>query len=292
MDDPNIIMEEYIRLEEEKARKRGKEMVEYSQKWHNRTSSRTKSTETSDGLAAIQAQLNNLGREIKRVNKKVYAAQMSKVLQEKVFGSLPSSTETNPRDQVKSISTAKADFFEIRRIRHDPYAREVQDVKILDTYDQSLPQKEKDPGSFTLPFFIHNICFDKALVDLGASGDESFDPIYGCYIELNDLDTPLETKMDRDDFVPIFVKTGSYKMEFSCVIRDKDEGKSHAETLIDITIFVGSFSIILGFTIIDDDDMTKDVVLDMKFCKKYASCQRIMKRFAFGNICERIIEDE
>ncbi|GJX57857.1 hypothetical protein Tco_0287754, partial [Tanacetum coccineum] len=35
-----------------------------------------RSTETSDGLAAIQAQLNNLGREIKKVNEKVYAAQV------------------------------------------------------------------------------------------------------------------------------------------------------------------------------------------------------------------------
>ncbi|GKA96125.1 DNA-directed DNA polymerase [Tanacetum coccineum] len=51
-------------------------MAEYSQKWHNGTSSRTRSTETSDGLAAIQAQLNNLGREIKKVNEKVYAAQV------------------------------------------------------------------------------------------------------------------------------------------------------------------------------------------------------------------------
>ncbi|GKC96390.1 hypothetical protein Tco_1161832 [Tanacetum coccineum] len=51
------------------------EMAEYSQKWHNGTS-RTRSTETSDGLAAIQAQLNNLGREIKKVNEKVYAAQV------------------------------------------------------------------------------------------------------------------------------------------------------------------------------------------------------------------------
>ncbi|GJT41215.1 hypothetical protein Tco_0941080 [Tanacetum coccineum] len=38
--------------------------------------SRGRSTETSDGLAAIQAQLNNLGREIKKVNEKVYAAQV------------------------------------------------------------------------------------------------------------------------------------------------------------------------------------------------------------------------
>ncbi|GJY21594.1 hypothetical protein Tco_0394160 [Tanacetum coccineum] len=160
------------------------EMAEYSQKWHNGTS-RGRSTETSDGLAAIQAQLNNLGREIKKVNEKVYVAQvgceqckgphytkdfpqkeegktleeayytqfggpfqgggyrettpgnqgasiktleiqigqMSKVLQERGFGSLPSSTETNPRDQVKSISTSiKADSNSIRRIGSNQYA--------------------------------------------------------------------------------------------------------------------------------------------------------------------------
>ncbi|GJZ50297.1 hypothetical protein Tco_0604487 [Tanacetum coccineum] len=118
------------------------EMGEYSQKWHNGTS-RSRSTETSDGLAAIQAQLNNLGREIKKVNEKVYAAQdgdieqqlrdsikgtmriiqirastdaairnqgasiktleiqigqMSKVLQERGFESLPIPTEANPRE--------------------------------------------------------------------------------------------------------------------------------------------------------------------------------------------------
>ncbi|GJV40701.1 hypothetical protein Tco_1419141 [Tanacetum coccineum] len=37
---------------------------------------KTRSTETSDGLAAIQAWLNNLGREIEKVNEKVYAAQV------------------------------------------------------------------------------------------------------------------------------------------------------------------------------------------------------------------------
>nr|GEV33239.1 hypothetical protein [Tanacetum cinerariifolium] len=50
------------------------QMAEYSQKWHNGTS-RIRSTETSDALAAIQAQLNNLGKEIKKVNENVYAAQ-------------------------------------------------------------------------------------------------------------------------------------------------------------------------------------------------------------------------
>ncbi|GKF48643.1 hypothetical protein Tco_0141894, partial [Tanacetum coccineum] len=196
---------------------------------HNGTS-RGRNTETSDRLAAIQAQLNNLGREIKKVNENVYAAQVgceqcngphytkdcpqkekektleeayytqfggpfqeggyratapgyyqrnnanpsfqerrqsmedtlskfmsesakrheknsnlineirastdaairnqgfqigqiSKVLQERGFGSLPSSTETNPKDQVKSISTSiKADSNSIRRIGSNQYS--------------------------------------------------------------------------------------------------------------------------------------------------------------------------
>ncbi|GKD02025.1 hypothetical protein Tco_1172299 [Tanacetum coccineum] len=56
-------------------------MVEYSKKWHNGTS-RVKSTETSDVLAAIQAQLNNLGREIKKANEKVYAAQRRQYMED------------------------------------------------------------------------------------------------------------------------------------------------------------------------------------------------------------------
>ncbi|GKC14679.1 hypothetical protein Tco_1011461, partial [Tanacetum coccineum] len=122
---------------------------------------------------------------------------MSKVLQERGIGGLPGLIEPNPRDHVKSISTTKVDSFEIRHIGCNPYVvsgsqhksifyetipfprrlqdyccddwREAQDVKILEAYDHTLPQKEKDSWSFTLPCFIHNVCFDKALVDLGAS---------------------------------------------------------------------------------------------------------------------------
>ncbi|GJR19158.1 hypothetical protein Tco_1370795 [Tanacetum coccineum] len=376
-------------------------MAEYSQKWHNGTS-RTRSTETSDGLAAIQAQLNSLGREIKKVNEKVYDAQvgcelckgpnytkdcpfkeegktleeayytqfgapyqpggqyraagpgfyqrnnrnssypdqrqtmeesltkfmaesakrheensniikeirastdaairnqgasiktleiqigqMSKVLQERGFEILHSSTEMNPRDHVKSFLTAKADSTGIlpfpRRL-HDYCCdewKEARELKILETYSirtslmRTTCSEEKDPGSFTLPCFIHNVCFDKALVDLGAStiildipedddvplilgrpflstahakidvfkrkitlrvGEEkivfksikpatsiirrvymlktnldskteligedvnkSFNPHYGDYIKLNDLDVPSKPRMNQDD---------------------------------------------------------------------------------------------
>ncbi|GJX28008.1 hypothetical protein Tco_0236087 [Tanacetum coccineum] len=193
-------------------------MAEYSQKWHNGIS-RSRSTKTPYGLAALQAQLKNLGREIKKVNEKVYAAQvgceqckgpnytkdfprkeegktlkeayytqfdaairnqgasiktleikigqMCKVLQERGFGSLPRSTEANPRDQVKSISTTiEADSYLIRQ-KKGSYGP--QFLKSYSEASQSIPQKEKDLGSFTLPCFINNVCFDNSLVDLGAS---------------------------------------------------------------------------------------------------------------------------
>ncbi|GJR81267.1 mitochondrial proton/calcium exchanger protein-like protein isoform X1 [Tanacetum coccineum] len=183
------------------------EMAEYSQKWHNRTS-RGRSTETSDGLAVIQAHLNNLGREIKKFGApfqgggyrasspgfyqrnnanpsyqerrqsmeetlsknqgasiktlEIQIGQMSKVLQERGFGSLPSSTETNPRDHVKSIlTTIEADASSIRRIGSPQY--------VVSTGQNSTLIKEKDPGSFTLPCYINNVCFNNAFADLGAS---------------------------------------------------------------------------------------------------------------------------
>ncbi|GKE55394.1 retrovirus-related pol polyprotein from transposon TNT 1-94, partial [Tanacetum coccineum] len=132
---------------------------------------------------------------------------MSKVLQEREFGSLPSSTETNSRDQVKSISTTiKADSHSIRRIRSSQYAVSTRQnstllynprqtmvpfpcrldnhyceeeegnhgPKFTKAYGAShinntIPRKEKDLESFTLPFFINDVCFNNALVNLGAS---------------------------------------------------------------------------------------------------------------------------
>ncbi|GJZ90332.1 ribonuclease H-like domain-containing protein [Tanacetum coccineum] len=368
--------------------------------------------------ASIDVAIRNQGASIKTLE--IQIGQMSKVLQERGIGGLSGSTEPNPKDHVKSISTAKTDSSEIRQ---------AQDVKTLEAYDHTLPQKEKDLESFTLPCFIHNVCFDKALVDLGASvsvmpfstytnlglgilshtrltieladrtikqprgiaenvlvrigkfifpidfiildipedddgqgkklvfksvkpttsiirrvfmlkdldsktkligeDNESFDPLYGNYIELNDLDTPLEPKTNQDvDFEPNFVnepdnvKTTSkcyYKMKFSCtigyknvnadfipslfvnlitksfyysIIKDKDdhEGKSLAGALKDIPNFIGKSSILTGFIIIDNDDVTRDVALGMPFFMKYVSCQMVMKKFAHKDKCERMME--
>ncbi|GKB64472.1 hypothetical protein Tco_0920658 [Tanacetum coccineum] len=370
--------------------------------------------------ASTNAAIRNQGASIKTLE--IQIDQMSKVLQERGIRGLPGLTKPNLMDHVKSISTAKADSSEIRRMGCSPYAREAHDVKILEAYDHTFPQKEKDPRSFTLPYFIYNVCFDKAFVDLGATvsvmpfststnlglgilshtrltieladrtikqprgiaenvlstthskidvyqrkftlrveeeklvfksikpatsiirrvfmlkdldsktkliseDNESFDPLYGNYIELNDLDTPLKPEMNQDvDFEPTFVnepdnvKTSSkccYKIKFSCmigyknvnadfipslsvslltksfyhsIIKDKDdhEGKSTTRSLIDVPVFVGKFSILTGLIIIDDEDVTRDVALGMPFLMKYVSCQMIMKKFAHGDECELI----
>ncbi|GKA39632.1 hypothetical protein Tco_0732183 [Tanacetum coccineum] len=84
------------------------------------------------------------------------------------------------------------------------------------------------------------------------------------------------------------------KRFYNSIIKDKGdhEGKNLAGTLIDIPIFVGNFSIISGFMIIDDmgENVTSGVVLDMPFCKKFVSCHKIME-FTRRDECEQIKEE-
>ncbi|GKF66877.1 hypothetical protein Tco_0193394 [Tanacetum coccineum] len=70
---------------------------------------------------STDAAIRNQGASIKTLE--IQIRQMIKVLQERGFGSLPSSTKTNPRDQVKLISTAKADFlrYVISDVLRTPY---------------------------------------------------------------------------------------------------------------------------------------------------------------------------
>ncbi|GJV20466.1 reverse transcriptase domain-containing protein [Tanacetum coccineum] len=110
------------------------EMAEYSQKWHNGTS-RRRSTETSDGLAAIQAQLNNLGREIKKVNKKVYVAQNSTPLYK-------------ARQMTVPFPSRLDNHYYEEKGNYGPKFTEACEASHI---NNAIPQKEKDPGSFTLP---------------------------------------------------------------------------------------------------------------------------------------------
>nr|GEW17743.1 zinc finger, CCHC-type, retrotransposon Gag domain protein [Tanacetum cinerariifolium] len=177
----------------------------------------------------------------------------------------------------------------------------------------TLSRKEREKKDERITSYIPHLDSKSKLIREAIN--ESFSPHYGNYIELNDLDVPLESRTNQDNnFEPTldFVNTPKsyYKMDFSSMIGYKHvkanflpslsiikdngihEGKNLAGTLIDIPIFVGNFSIILGFTIINDVDETNGVVLGMPFCKKFVSCQKIMERFAHGDECERMDDKE
>ncbi|GJS00048.1 retrovirus-related pol polyprotein from transposon TNT 1-94 [Tanacetum coccineum] len=157
--------------------------------------------------ASTDAAIRNQGASIKTLE--IQIGQMRKLLQERGFGSLPSSSKKNLRDHVKLISTTvEADMTLIRHIGSSQYAVSAQQnsklifesrqatipflshlndyyydekkgsygLQCLDAYsygatrvNDSLPRKEKDPRSFTLPCYINNVCFENALADLGAS---------------------------------------------------------------------------------------------------------------------------
>ncbi|GJW55472.1 hypothetical protein Tco_0099557 [Tanacetum coccineum] len=117
--------------------------------------------------ASTDAAIRNQGASIKTLE--IQIGQMSKLLQERGFGSLPSSTETNSRDQVNSISTTiEADSHSIRH-EEGNYGPKFAEAYGASHINDTIPQKEKDLGNFTQPCFINNICFDNAFVDLRAS---------------------------------------------------------------------------------------------------------------------------
>ncbi|GJT26548.1 hypothetical protein Tco_0906823 [Tanacetum coccineum] len=75
--------------------------------------------------ASINAAIRNQGALIKTLE--IQIRQMSKVLQERGLGSLPSSLETNLMDHVKSTSTSvEADVTPICRIGSSQYSISVQ----------------------------------------------------------------------------------------------------------------------------------------------------------------------
>ncbi|GJR54746.1 hypothetical protein Tco_1405267 [Tanacetum coccineum] len=117
--------------------------------------------------ASTDATIRNQGASIKTLE--IQIGKISKVLQERGFGSLPRSTKANPRDQVKSISTTiEVDSCPIRQKEGIIWST-MEAYSKASHINNSIPRKEKDPGSFTLPCFINNVCFDNALVELGAS---------------------------------------------------------------------------------------------------------------------------
>ncbi|GKD73382.1 retrovirus-related pol polyprotein from transposon TNT 1-94 [Tanacetum coccineum] len=228
---------------------------------------------------------------------------MNKVLLERGFGSLPSSTETNLRDQVKLISTTiEADSCLIRRIGSSKYVVSTGQNRTLmydtrqttipfpsrlngcyceekkgsygqqfsEAYSEashinnSIPKKEKDPVSFILPCFINNVCFDNTLVDLGAS--VSVMPLL-TYLNLG-LGELTHTKLT----VELADKTVKYP-------------KGIAENVL---VGIGKFAFLVDFIILDmSEDIKVPLILERPFLSTAHAKIDVYKR----NITIRVGEE-
>ncbi|GKC87590.1 putative reverse transcriptase domain-containing protein [Tanacetum coccineum] len=108
--------------------------------------------------------------------------------------------------------------------------------------NNAIPRKEKDLGSFTLPCFINNVCFDNALVNLGAS--VSVMPLL-TYLNLG-LGELAHTKLTVD----LADRTVKYPKEI-------------AENVL---VGIGKFTFLVDFIILDmPDDIKVPLILRRPF---------------------------
>ncbi|GJT17955.1 hypothetical protein Tco_0876661 [Tanacetum coccineum] len=127
--------------------------------------------------------------------------------------------------------------------------------------------------------------------------NRSLDPLYGDYIELNDLNMPLELRRNQaDDLEPTIeegdvidklmidiVKTrDDNNMFYNSIMKDKVEynGRNVLGTFVNAPIFVGNFSIVTDFTVVENMDAYRDegmgkVIVGESFCKaSYVEARR------------------
>ncbi|GJT80225.1 putative reverse transcriptase domain-containing protein [Tanacetum coccineum] len=227
--------------------------------------------------ASMDAAIRNQGALIKTLE--IQIGQMRKVLQERGFGSLPSSTKTNLRDHVKSILTiVEADTSSIHCIGSHQYAistgqnitlmYETKQMVILVCFDNALADLGASVSVMRLSTYLNlslgelahtnltveladrTVKYPKGIVEnvLGRIGkfvslsikrvymlslrermeldlearlmgetlvlNRSLDPFFEDYIELNDLNVPLELRRDQvDDLMPT-IEEGEVVKEF------------------------------------------------------------------------------
>ncbi|KAH9792938.1 hypothetical protein KPL71_004353 [Citrus sinensis] len=136
-------------------------------------------TNMSQFMTKTETTFQNQAASIR--NLEVQVGQIANLLSSRQHGSLPSNTETNPKEQVNAIILSSdalekmplyAKFMKEmlsnkRKLEEHETVMLTEDCTAI--LQNKLPPKLKDPGSFNIPCTIGNCYFDKALCDLGAS---------------------------------------------------------------------------------------------------------------------------
>ncbi|GJR63679.1 hypothetical protein Tco_1505841 [Tanacetum coccineum] len=147
------------------------EMEEYSQKWHNRTSKTRRRAAASGFYQRNNA--NPLYQERRQSMKDTLSKFMSESVKRheensNLIKEIRASTDAAIRNQGASIKTLDIQIGQMSM--KGSYGTQFSKAYSEASHtDNSMPRKEKDPGIFTLLCFINIVCFDNALVDLGAS---------------------------------------------------------------------------------------------------------------------------
>ncbi|GKC49141.1 hypothetical protein Tco_1071886 [Tanacetum coccineum] len=135
--------------------------------------------------------------------------------------------------------------------------------------------------------------------------NRSLDPLYGDYIELNDLNEPLKLRRDRvDDLMPTIgegevikeVKSRFYKS----IMKDKIEfrGKNELGNWASIPIFIGNFCVLTTFIVVEDmdpylDEGMGEVVVGKPFCEvSYVETRRFDGIITIHNKDESVIKQD
>ncbi|GKC58189.1 hypothetical protein Tco_1085787 [Tanacetum coccineum] len=171
---------------------------------------------------------------------------MSKVLQERGFGSLPSSTEANPRDQVKSISTTiEADSYPIRRIGSSQY------VLRRNQRDDLMPTIEE--GEVIEEFRTRNDELDIGIDDY---------PSYCGYDKKIHIDCAHNLKFScmigfefmHSNFFPLLYVNVMSKNCHNSIMKDKIvyKGNNVVGALMNVPIFIGTFSVVTDFVVLEN----------------------------------------
>ncbi|GJZ90203.1 putative reverse transcriptase domain-containing protein [Tanacetum coccineum] len=309
------------------------EMAEYSQKWHNGTS-RTRSTKTSNGLAAIQAQLNILDEKSRKKEKDpgsfTLTCLINNVYFDNALANLGASISVIPLSTYLNLGLGELPYTKLTVELADKTVKYpkgiVENVLVgIEFGEEKIIFKSVKPASSFIKRVYMLSLRERMELDLEARlmGEtlvlnRSLDPFFGDYIEVNDLNVPLELRRDQvDDLIPTIEEGDvieefrarndarmvskvfgypsdcdhdkkiridcAYNLKFSCMIdfdflhanffsilyvnviskkfynsirKDKLEykGSNVVGALMNIPIFVETFSILIDFAVLEDMD--------------------------------------
>ncbi|GJR18251.1 hypothetical protein Tco_0966778 [Tanacetum coccineum] len=203
------------------------------------TPSRVRSTETSDGLAAIQAQLNNLGREIKKVNEKVYAAQVGcgdieHQLQDFYQwnnANLVSRTLKDAYFTCNLVDLFKEEDIEqhLQAKRHEENSNLIKEIRAAT--DAAI--RNQGASIKTLEIQIGKLGYGRVLLVL----NKIIRPFLGRLNELNNLNEPFELRRNQEDDLIPSIEEGEVIEEFRARDDELDIGIDDYPILEDIDAY-------------------------------------------------------